>query len=54
LKTDLGETNNVASKYPEVIVRIETYLKTARTDSTRWPLRLPSDAPEKVTPAEVN
>jgi arylsulfatase A-like enzyme len=54
LRTDLGETNNVASRHPDVVVRIETYLKTARTDSPRWPLRLPTDAPEKVQPGDVN
>jgi arylsulfatase A-like enzyme len=39
LKTDLGETNNVAKAHPEVVARIEAYLKTARTESERWPLR---------------
>jgi arylsulfatase A-like enzyme len=39
LKTDLGETNNVAARHPEVIARIEAYLKTARSDSVEWPLR---------------
>jgi arylsulfatase A-like enzyme len=39
LKTDLGETNNVAAHHPEVVARIEEYLKTARTESERWPLK---------------
>jgi arylsulfatase A len=39
LATDLAETTNVASKQPEVIARIEQYLKTARTDSPNWPIK---------------
>jgi arylsulfatase A-like enzyme len=37
LKNDIGETQDVASHHPEVIARIEDYLKGARTDSERWP-----------------
>jgi hypothetical protein len=32
LKEDPGEANNVASKNPGVLSRIENYLKTARTE----------------------
>jgi arylsulfatase A len=32
LKQDLGETKNVAAETPQVMARIETYLKTARTE----------------------
>ena len=32
LKTDLGETHNVAADHPDVVARIEAYLKTARTE----------------------
>ena len=39
LKTDLGETNNVATFHPEVLGRVEAYLKTARTESAQWPMR---------------
>jgi arylsulfatase A-like enzyme len=39
LATDIGETKNVAAAHPDVIARIETYLRTARTDSEFWPLR---------------
>lgn len=39
LSKDIGETNNVAADHPEVVARIEAYLKTARTDSERWPAR---------------
>jgi arylsulfatase A-like enzyme len=39
LKTDIGERDNVADKNPEVVAKIETYLKTARIESAAWPLR---------------
>ncbi len=32
LRDDVGETTNVAAKYPEVIARIESQMKTARTE----------------------
>ncbi len=54
LKTDIGETNNVAASQPDVIAKIEAYLKSARTDSPKWPLTLPINKPEKVTPDDVN
>lgn len=41
LTTDIGEKNNVAKNHPEVIAKIENYLKTARTESKDWPLREP-------------
>jgi arylsulfatase A-like enzyme len=36
LKTDLGERNDVAAKQPDVVAKVEAYLKTARTESERW------------------
>ena len=39
LKNDLGEQNNIAVKHPEVVKKIEDYLKTARTESELWPTR---------------
>lgn len=42
LAEDIGETNNVAARHPEVVNRIEEYLKTARTENEHWPLRSPS------------
>jgi arylsulfatase A-like enzyme len=42
LKTDLGEKHNVAAQNPEVVARIEEYLKTARTDSDLWPVKKPA------------
>jgi arylsulfatase A-like enzyme len=38
LKTDLGEQRDIAVKYPEIVKKIEEYLKTARTDSELWPI----------------
>ena len=37
LKVDPGETENVAGKKPEIIDKIEEYLKTARTEDPAWP-----------------
>ena len=39
LKTDPGEKENVAAQNPDIVAKIEAYLKTARTESDRWPLR---------------
>lgn len=41
LKTDLHEDHDVAAEHPEVVTKIEEYLKTARTDSTDFPLKKP-------------
>jgi hypothetical protein len=54
LKTDVGETKNVATVHADVVARIESYLKTARTDSPRWPLKSPGDKPEPARPDDVN
>lgn len=39
LKNDLGEQSDVAIKHPEVVKKIEDYLKTARTESELWPTK---------------
>jgi arylsulfatase A-like enzyme len=39
LKTDVAEARDVAAGHPDVVARIEEYLNTARTPSTRWPLQ---------------
>ena len=39
LRTDIGETHNVADKHPDVVKRIEEYLQTARSDSENWPVK---------------
>lgn len=41
LKTDLGEQHNVADGHPELVRKIETYLKSARVESTLWPVKTP-------------
>ncbi|MGL4419090.1 MAG: N-acetylgalactosamine-6-sulfatase, partial [Gemmataceae bacterium] len=41
LKTDIGEKTDVAEKNPEVVAKFETYLKTARTESAEFPIRVP-------------
>jgi arylsulfatase A-like enzyme len=38
LNKDLAEKNDIAAGHPEVIARIEAYLKTARTSSPNWPV----------------
>jgi arylsulfatase A-like enzyme len=37
LDADVMEERDVASSHADVVARIETYLKTARTPSDRWP-----------------
>ena len=39
LDADRAEQRNVASAHPEIVARIEDYLKTARTESAHWPPR---------------
>ena len=39
LDTDPAEATNVAAAHPDVVQRIETYLKAARTDSAQWPIK---------------
>ena len=38
LKSDIGEKNNVAARHPEIVAKIEAYMKAARTPSEHWPL----------------
>jgi arylsulfatase A-like enzyme len=46
LKTDPGETNNVAAVHPDIVRKIEAYLRTARSESARWPLLTAKDQAE--------
>ncbi len=39
LKNDIGEQSEIASKHPDVVKKIEDYLKTARTESELWPVK---------------
>ncbi len=41
LATDLRESRNIAADHPDIVTRIENYLKTARTDSPHFPIRIP-------------
>jgi len=43
LGTDLGEKENIADKHPDIVAKIEEYLKTARTESKDWPIKLASE-----------
>ena len=38
LQKDVSEKNNIADKNPDVVAKIEAWLKTARTDSPYWPV----------------
>ena len=38
LKTDIGESKNVAAQNPDVVIKFENFLRTARTRSTHWPI----------------
>ena len=46
LRTDLGEDRDVAAQHPEIVAKIEAYLKTARTESEHWPMR-PARQPKR-------
>lgn len=38
LKTDLGETKDLAAQHPDVVKQFEELLKTSRVDSELWPI----------------
>lgn len=40
LKTDPGEKENISAEHPDVVANIEEYLKTARSESQDWPIKL--------------
>jgi arylsulfatase A-like enzyme len=48
LSQDIGEKNNIAAKQPDLVARIDAYLKTARSESADWPIRA-GQAAEKKT-----
>jgi arylsulfatase A-like enzyme len=39
LRRDIREQENVAAKHPDVVAKVEEYLKSARSESKEWPLR---------------
>jgi hypothetical protein len=38
LAADIGEKNNAASSHADIVLRIETIMRTARTESALFPL----------------
>lgn len=42
LKTDLGETKDIAANHADVVARIESILKSARTENEHWPVKKPT------------
>ena len=53
LRTDLGEKQSVAQQHPEIVAKIEDYLKTARTESARWPIKKPDGKSGSWLPRSV-
>lgn len=39
LHTDIAEKNDVAKQFPEIAVKLDAYLKAARSESPEWPVR---------------
>ena len=39
LKTDLAEAQDVAARHPELVKRFAEFLRNARVDSEKWPIR---------------
>ena len=39
LTADPGEQRNVRAAHPDIIEKIDNYLRTARTESERWPIK---------------
>ena len=52
LSTDLGEKQDVAAQNPEVVTRIEEYLKTARAESEHWPIKPPKSPSVQKRPTK--
>jgi hypothetical protein len=42
LADDPGEKHDVAASHPEVVGRLDGYLRSARVDSELWPIRDPA------------
>jgi arylsulfatase A-like enzyme len=45
LSEDPAEKKDVANQNPEVIAKVEKYLKSARSDSAEWPIKKPQPPP---------
>jgi arylsulfatase A-like enzyme len=50
LKTDISEKHNVAEKNPEIVAKMDAYLKTARTESEQFPIQ--KEAKKKASKKE--
>lgn len=42
LSNDIGEENDLADRYPDIVSRAEELFRTARTENAHYPLQLPS------------
>ena len=47
LAADLSEKTNVAAAHPDIVARIEDYLKTARTEDKNWPTKSAAQTSKK-------
>lgn len=47
LKDDIGEKTNVAAQHPEIVAKLEDYLKTVRTDDPNWPTKTAAESSRK-------
>ncbi len=54
LKDDLAETKDLAPEHPEIVARIEDYLKTARSESERWPILTSKQEAEAIRSRNPN
>ena len=48
LKTDLGETHDLAADRPDLVARFADFFKAARVDSPLWPIRGPAATKAKA------
>jgi arylsulfatase A-like enzyme len=56
LQHDIAEKTDVAARHPEVVAKLNAYLKTARSDSPDWPIKAappPPPAGKKPAPPSV-
>lgn len=47
LKTDIGESKDIAAAKPDLVRRAEELFRTARTESEHWPMAKPTTAPSR-------
>ncbi|MCZ7637139.1 MAG: hypothetical protein M5U12_14535 [Verrucomicrobia bacterium] len=39
LAQDIGERDDLAARHPELVAKLDAYLKTARSESADWPVK---------------